>query len=117
MKASVSTFVRLYKNPVVILGDMGELGDSEVELHRGVGEYLAEVSPKNTTFLCVGHLAENIGIPLVDAGFNVKNFENNDEVSKYLLANIDAGNTIFLKASRSMKFEEIIEKIKGEVKI
>ncbi len=117
MKASVSTFVRLYKNPVVILGDMGELGDSEVELHRGVGEYLAEVSPKNTKYLCVGHLAKNIGIPLVDAGFNVKNFENNDEVSKYLLANIDAGNTIFLKASRSMKFEEIIEKIKGEVKI
>lgn len=117
MKASVSTFVRLYENPVVILGDMGELGESEVELHRGVGEYLAKVSPKNTTFLCVGHLAENIGIPLVDARFNVKNFENNDEVSKYLLANIGAGNTIFLKASRSMKFEEIIEKIKGEVKI
>ncbi len=117
MKASVSTFVRLYENPVVILGDMGELGSAEVELHHEVGEYLAKVSPENTKYLCVGNLAKNIAYPLKDAGFNVKNFENNDEVSKYLLANIGAGNTIFLKASRSMKFEEIIEKIKGEVKI
>lgn len=117
MKASVSTFVRLYENPVVILGDMGELGEAEDELHAGVGEYLAKISPENTKILTVGHLAKKIGCPLAKEGFFVKNFENNAEVSKFVLANINAGNTIFLKASRSMKFEEIIEKIKGEVKI
>ena len=67
--------------------------------------------------MTVGNLAEEIGKPLEDVGLFVKNFENNDEVSKYILANINAGNTIFLKASRSMKFEEIIEKIKGEVRV
>lgn len=117
MKASVSTFVQLYENPVVILGDMGELGDMEVELHRSVGEYLVKNAPKSTRFLSVGILAKEISAPLKAAGFFVKNFENNDEVSKFILANINAGNTIFLKASRSMKFEEIIEKIKGEVKV
>ena len=50
------------------------------------------------------------------AGF-VKSFENNDEVSKFIIDNVDAGTTIFLKASRSMKFEEIIGKLEGEVKI
>lgn len=117
MKASVSTFVQLYENPAVILGDMGELGDMEVELHRSVGEYLVKNAPKSTRFLSVGVLAKEICAPLKAAGFFVKNFENNDEVSKFILANINAGNTIFLKASRSMKFEEIIEKIKGEVKV
>lgn len=117
MKAAVSTFVQLYENPVVILGDMGELGETEAELHRGVGEYLAKISPKTVKYLTVGHLAEKIGLPLKEEGFFVKNLENNDEVSEFVLANINAGNTIFLKASRSMKFEEIIEKIKGEVKI
>lgn len=117
MKAAVSTFVKLYSEPVVIIGDMGELGDSEVELHREVGEYLSEIAPKFTKFLTVGHLAEEIGEPLKKAGFFVKNFENNDEVSRFVLANINAGNTIFLKASRSMKFEEIIEKLKGEIKV
>ena len=47
MKAAVSTFVRLYKNPVVILGDMGELGEAEAELHGGVGEYLAKCREYN----------------------------------------------------------------------
>lgn len=117
MKAAVSTFVQLYENPVVILGDMGELGDSEIELHRVVGEHLAKVSPENTQFLTVGSLAKEIGFVLKEQGLFVKNFENNDEVSKYVLANINAGNTIFLKASRSMKFEEIIEKIKGEDRV
>lgn len=117
MKASVSTFLQLYKNPVVILGNMGELGDMEVELHRGVGEYLAKISPQDVKYLTVGYLAKEISLPLEKEGFFVKNFENNTEVSKFVLANINAGNTIFLKASRSMKFEEIIEKIKGEVKI
>lgn len=117
MKAAVSTFLQLYENPVVVLGDMGELGESESELHRGVGDYLAEAAPDGARFLTVGRLSTEISKPLNEKGFFVKNFENNDEVSKFILANINAGNTIFLKASRSMKFEEIIEKIKGEVKI
>ena len=117
MKAAVSTFVKLYENPVVVLGNMGELGDMEEELHRGVGKYLAEVSPKGVNYLTVGHLAAKIGEELSAKGFYVKNFENNREVSDFILANINAGNTIFLKASRSMKFEEIIGHIKGEVKV
>ena len=96
---------------------MGELGDSEIELHRQVGEYLSKVAPENCKILTVGHLAENIGIPLKKNGFYVKNFENNEEAAEFMLANIDAGNTIFLKASRSMKFEKIIEKFKGEVRV
>ena len=117
MKASVSTFVNLYENPVAVLGNMGELGEAEKQLHREVGEYLSSVSPKGTKYLTVGHLAAEIGKVLQNNGFFVKNFENNDEVSNFLLANENIGNTIFLKASRSMKFEEIIEKIKGEVRV
>lgn len=116
MKASVSTFMQLYKNPVVILGDMGELGDYTNELHKSVGEFLLQVpESKNTKFLTVGNFAKEIGKVLEKSAGFVKNFENNDEVSKYIIDNVDVGNTIFLKASRSMKFEEIIGKIKGEI--
>jgi len=118
MKASVSTFISLYKNPLVVLGDMGELGEHSVELHRQVGSYLATLpNCKDVKFLTVGNLAKEISNVLKDSASFVKNFENNEDVSKYILDNAHVGNTIFLKASRSMKFEEIIEKIKGEVKI
>lgn len=113
MKASVSTFIELYKNPVVVLGNMGELGESEEELHRSVGIALANTSKKDTKFLTVGVLAEKIGEELSKSGFFVKNFENNKDVSDYILDKIDVGCTIFLKASRSMKFEEILEYLKG----
>ncbi len=113
MKASVSTFINLYKTPVVVLGNMGELGENEIELHRAVGVEIAKTAKKETKFLTVGALAEKIGEELLKSGFFVKNFENNANVSQYILDNIDVGCTIFLKASRSMKFEEILEYLKG----
>jgi UDP-N-acetylmuramoyl-tripeptide--D-alanyl-D-alanine ligase len=114
MKASVSTFLQLYKNPVVVLGDMGELGDYTDELHRGVGQYLANLPQVHgAKFLTVGEYAKEIGEVLEKSAGFVKNFENNDEVSKYIIDNMDIGTTIFLKASRTMKFEEIIAKLGG----
>ncbi len=128
MKASVSTFLELYENPVVILGNMGELGEQEIEFHREVGRYLGAKAVdcplpeiKNfdppsrggyPKFFTVGNLARYIGEELAKCGLDVKSFENNIETSRYILDNLNAGCTIFLKASRAMKFEEIIENLK-----
>ena len=113
MKASVSTFLELYENPVVILGDMGELGEKEVEFHRETGEFIGKkFQGKQAVFLTVGKLAKYIGDELAKCGFDVKHFDSNLETSRYILDNLHAGITIFLKASRAMKFEEIIENLK-----
>ncbi|MBQ8460403.1 UDP-N-acetylmuramoyl-tripeptide--D-alanyl-D-alanine ligase [bacterium] len=112
MKASVKTFVELYKNPVVILGNMGELGENEILYHREVGKFLSEISDKNVKFLTVGDLAKEIGKELNSHGFEVHKFASNHEVSCYIVENLNDSYTIFLKASRSMKFEEILENVK-----
>lgn len=112
MKAAVSTFIELYKKSVVILGNMGELGKDEINFHREVGKYIAEKFDRNDAdFITVGNLALYIGEELEKQGFNVKHFDNNLETSRYILDNLCGGCTIFLKASRAMKFEEIINKI------
>ena len=114
MKASVSTFLELYKNPVVILGDMGELGENEIEFHRETGEFIGrKFQGKQAVFLTVGKLAKYIGDELAKCGFDIKHFDSNLETSRYILDNLHAGITIFLKASRAMKFEEIIENLKN----
>ena len=113
MKASVSTFMELYPDSVVVLGDMGELGEQENALHREVGRYLA-AKPHTTSFLTVGSLAQETGNELKKDGFDVKSFNSNCEAARYILENVHVGTTIFLKASRSMKFEEIMDLIKGE---
>ena len=113
MKASVSTFLELYKNPVVVLGNMGELGENEIEFHREVGVFLGnKFKGKDGLFITVGNLAKYIGEELEKFGFVVKHFDNNIETSRYILDNLHEGITIFLKASRSMKLEEIIENLK-----
>lgn len=113
MKASVSTFLELYKNPVVVLGNMGELGENEIEFHREVGVFLGnKFKGKDGLFITVGDLAKYIGEELEKFGFVVKHFDNNIETSRYILDNLHEGITIFLKASRSMKLEEIIENLK-----
>ena len=105
--------MELYKNPVVILGNMGELGEREVDFHKEVGEFLGKkFEGKDGFFITVGNLAKYIGDELKKYGFKVEHFDNNIETSRYILDNLHEGITIFLKASRSMKFEEIIENLK-----
>ncbi len=111
MKASVKTFIELYENPVVILGNMGELGENEILYHQQVGEYLGNFN-KSVKYLTVGNLAKEIGKALEAKGNNVKYFDSNEEVSRYILDNLNDSYTIFLKASRAMKFEEILEYVK-----
>ncbi len=111
MKASVKAFVDNYENPLVILGDMGELGENEIQYHREVGKYLATLNNK-VKYITIGNLAKEIGEILKTKGFDVTSFETIEKATCYILENLNNSYTIFLKASRSMKFEQILEEIK-----
>ena len=102
MRAFVDTVFELYNDYVLILGDMGELGENEVQYHKELGEYIFAKNP-NARVLTVGKLSKNIAEP---------NFETVEEVVDYIKNNISKDSKLFLKASRSMKFEKIIELLK-----
>ncbi len=112
MQASVGAFLGLYPQPIVVLGDMGELGENEVELHRQVGKELAKIAPQNTKFLTVGKLSQNIALELEK--FDVTRVLTNQEAAFAIKTIAPQGANVFLKASRSMKFEEIISYLKEE---
>ena len=84
-----------------------------------IGSDIMKLSQKakninNVKFLVVGNLAAEIGKELEKSAINTVYFDNNKDVALYILDKLDVGTTIFLKASRSMKFEEIINNLKGE---
>lgn len=112
MKATLDTVLDLYDNIVIVLGDMGELGENSSEYHKEIGVFINNKHKTNVKVLTVGELSQNITNE-INICFT-KNFKNNDEISRYILDNIEIGTTIFLKASRSMKFEEILMHLKGE---
>lgn len=106
MKAFVDTIFELYKDYILILGDMGELGENENYYHEELGKYIYSKNP-NANVITVGTLSKNIS-----NNCNGKHFNNIEEASKYIKKHVNKSTKIFLKASRSMKFEQIIEMLK-----
>ena len=107
MKAVLKTFLSVYKPPLVlVLGNMGELGKDEIAYHREIGEFLCAYN--GVKLLTVGNLAKYI---LRSSTLEGVEFETNFECAKYIIENVEKDSTILLKASRAMKFEEIIEMV------
>ena len=113
MNAVIKTFLSIYQKPItLVLGDMGELGKDEIMYHKQIGEFLSNYS--EIKLLTVGslarHIARNTTLESVE-------FENNEQCAKYIAQNTQKGSTILLKASRAMKFEQIIELVENGEKI
>lgn len=109
MKASIEAAFEAYGEIALVLGDMGELGDREVFYHREIGRFLRG---KNVKYLVtVGDLAQNIA--KVSGIKGAKSFANTKEAIQYLQS-VKDNTPILLKASRAMKFEDIIEALKGQ---
>lgn len=112
MRAFIDTIFELYKNSVIILGDMGELGDDEIRYHKELGIYIN--SHKNLTddimVLSIGNLSKYITDEVKKC--YSKHFETIEDAVDFIKNNVIQRRKIFLKASRSMKFERIIEELK-----
>lgn len=113
MRAFVDTILELYNKYVLVLGDMGELGEKEVQYHKELGNYINSHKKlaKNASVLTIGDLSKNISDMVTNC--NSQHFISIEEAVAYIKANITPDNKLFLKASRSMKFERIIEALKG----
>lgn len=112
MRTFVDTIFELYNNYVLVLGDMGELGENEIKYHKELGEYINK-HPRlasNATVLTIGDLSENISNEITNC--KAIHFNKMEDAVKYIKDNILLGTRLFLKASRSMKFENIISTLK-----
>ena len=113
MHAVLKTFLAIYSRPIIlVLGDMLELGKDEIAYHKQIGEFLSNYS--DIELLTVGNLARHIAR---NTTLKCVEFDNNLDCAKYILNNAKKGTNILLKASRSMKFEQIIEYIKNGDKL
>lgn len=106
MRAFIDTICELYKDYIIILGDMGELGKDEIAYHRELGEYINKKGI-GSNVLSVGNLSK-----FITDSCGGKHFETIKDVVNYICQHVTKSKKIFLKASRSMKFERIIEEMK-----
>lgn len=114
MKSSLSVLADALGRKVAILGDMGELGTNEQELHREVGSYAASLDIDR--FLTVGPLARYIadGILAEHPEADVICYENLQKLLHDLNRQLVKGDTILVKASHFMHFEKLVENLTGK---
>ncbi|HAT4155783.1 UDP-N-acetylmuramoyl-tripeptide--D-alanyl-D-alanine ligase [Clostridium perfringens] len=90
------------KRRIAVLGTMRELGHKSEEAHEEIGKYSKENGIEKV--LCFGDFSKNIK---EGYGEGCTVYENKEELIKDLLNIICDGDIILVKASRSLKFEEI----------
>lgn len=111
MRVAIKTTAEVYDGRLIaVLGDMLELGDISEQVHREIGEELAE--NKFDTLITLGELGKFIAAGARDAGLkNVYTFDTHEDAAKKILELVRDGDTILFKASHVMHMEKIIELI------
>jgi UDP-N-acetylmuramoyl-tripeptide--D-alanyl-D-alanine ligase len=91
---------------ILVLGDLGELGDSGPQIHRDIGRYAAE---KNISALWShGPLSEQASAAF---GADGVNFTSKTALVEALLKRLDANSVILIKGSRSAHMEDVVQRV------
>lgn len=96
---------------IAVLGDMLELGECSDDLHRGVGEKVANMGID--MLFAFGRRAEKIAQGALDAGMDkgaVLSFTDSEDprgFAETITPMLREGDTVLFKASRGMKLERI----------
>lgn len=106
VKASLDALANFSGRTAAILGDMKELGENELNLHFEVGNYAKE--KKIDLVIAVGSLSEELA-----RGAQGMWFEDVEAVKKALPGLLQKGDTVLVKASHSMHFENIVDFLKS----
>jgi UDP-N-acetylmuramoyl-tripeptide--D-alanyl-D-alanine ligase len=95
-----------------VLGDMLELGESAADEHANLGRHLAEAGIDR--LIAVGEHAERLVTGAVEAGLNGNHavvVDQKSEVAPNILAYLQPGDTVLVKASRGLALDTVAEEI------
>lgn len=112
-KAAIDVLAKSEGVKTAVLGDMLELGDFAEKLHFEVGQYAAEKRIDN--IICIGKISESMykgALSVKKEG--VKYFKSLDEFFDNGFNDLlIKDSTMLIKASHSMAFEKIAERLQG----
>lgn len=109
MKASIDVLAGAAGRKIAVLGDMGELGADERELHAMVGRHFAE--KQIDALFCTGTLSAALAAEAkrCSPATRVCEYKDQETLTRELLAYRRSGDTILVKASHFMGYAKIVE--------
>lgn len=108
IKEAVNTLnkITLYKNKIVVLGDIFELGNQSIKLHKDLGVIFKP--SKNMVVLSVGTMMQHLVKELRKKKIRSIHFFLREALSLYLQYEELENSVILVKGSRGMKMEEFV---------
>ena len=111
MKAALDLLSLSTGRKVAIMGDMFELGEDEIKLHRETGEYAVKAGID--VIICVGGLSKASYEGTEEAKGERYYFETLDSFLDNMKDILKKNDTILVKASHSMGFESIVKTLQN----
>jgi UDP-N-acetylmuramyl pentapeptide synthase len=113
MAAALRTLGALHKpgRAIAVLGDMLELGPTELQLHAEIGEVVAEVEV--ALLITVGQRAAHIAATATKRGVTTLAAADAEAAAQALLARTEPGDWILLKGSRGMALEGVLDRFRA----
>ncbi len=102
MKSAIDLLMSAKGRKTAILGDMFELGEEELTMHADVGAYAARAGVDR--LICIGQLSQAMGQGYGSAFY----FPDKESFFKAFSPADFAEDTVLIKASHSMGFQEIV---------
>jgi UDP-N-acetylmuramoyl-tripeptide--D-alanyl-D-alanine ligase len=103
VRAAIDVLAASSGQTLLILGDMGEVGEQGADFHAEVGRYARERGVG--ALYAIGELTAH-----ATAGFGAgaRHFASHDELLRAALAHAGSGSTLLIKGSRFMRMERVV---------
>jgi len=106
VRAAIDVLAELPAPRMLVLGDMGEVGQKGPEFHAEVGAYAKERGID--TLLTLGDLCQHSSLAFEGA----KHFKDMETLQQYVSMHIAAQKSLLIKGSRFMKMERLVETLR-----
>jgi UDP-N-acetylmuramoyl-tripeptide--D-alanyl-D-alanine ligase len=104
MRAAIGVLAAIPGKKIFVMGDMGELGDDAVSLHRAIG-----VEAKAAGVDALYALGDMTVEAVAGFGSGAEHFETAEALSAAVRGSMAAGVTVLVKGSRFMRMERVVE--------
>jgi len=106
MKAAVDVLAVQAGKKIMVMGDMGELGEGAAAMHAEIGSYARSAGVE--TLLVLGELSKQAATAF---GAGAYHFESPETLAEALQKQMQSGVTVLVKGSRFMRMERVVNLI------
>jgi UDP-N-acetylmuramoyl-tripeptide--D-alanyl-D-alanine ligase len=113
VRAAIEVLAQAAAPRVLVLGDMGEVGDQGRQFHEEIGAYAAHCGVEK--MLCMGPLARYASAAFCAAdGAASSHYETMESLLQAVYACVGPDTTVLVKGSRFMQMERVVQHLIGQ---